>query len=222
MEHLDTLLEVELDHWRLTFEWLKWVLLLDDVELILVSRLDSVEEEDKHVGERIKNLKVMLLDVHLHIETGELAEMTVGVGIFGSEDGTNFKDSFEVTTEGHLLVKLWALGHASVLSEVLKVEHVGTTLGCSSEEFWRVDLNEVILEHELSVEAADARLKLEDSLVGWHSQVDDSIVQSDILLHNGELGSSVLGILIWTAIHLSGLVGHESTGIVNLERKNWS
>ena len=79
-----------------------------------------------------------------------------------------------------------------------------------------MDLNEVILEHELTVDSADTGLQTENSLVGWHTKVNDSIVEADVLSDDGHL--TVLGFLITTTLSALGLlVEHLSRGILNLE-----
>ena len=103
------------------------------------------------------------------------------------------------------------------MTEVLELEDVGTTFRSSSNHLGRVNLDEVILDHELSVKAANSRLKLEDSLISWNSQVDDSIVESDILLDNDHL-LAVLLLLVTSSSILSCLIGNQATCIVNLER----
>jgi hypothetical protein len=50
-----------------------------------------------------------------------------------------------------------------------------------------VDFDESLCVEVLSVKLADTRLESEDSLVGGYSQVDDSVVKSNILLDTSEL-----------------------------------
>lgn len=75
----------------------------------------------------------MVLDFHLKIETSKLTEMSVSVRVLGSEDGTDFEDSLEISAKRHLFVELWALGEASWLSEIFKSKNVGTTLRCTTD-----------------------------------------------------------------------------------------
>lgn len=166
----------------------------------------------------------MLLDGHLHIEASELAQMSVGIGILGSEDWSNFEYAIKVTAECHLLIKLWTLSEARWLIEVLEGEYVRATLRSTTDHFWGVDLNEPVLKHEFSIEPANTGLKLEDGLVSWNTQVDDTVVKSDILINNWELLSTLflLFIFFWTTAHFLFLVSDKSAGIVDLEWENWS
>lgn len=150
--------------------------------------------------------------------------MSVSVRIFGSENGADFKDSIEISAKGHLFVELWALSHTGVLAEVFEGKNIGTALGCTSNHFWRVNFDEFLVHHELSVESADSGLNLENGLIGWDSQIDDSVVQSDVLVDDGTLLLSVFGLLLvrGATVHFGGLVVDDSACILNLERKDWS
>jgi hypothetical protein len=116
-----------------------------------------------------------------------------------------------------LLVELWTLSQASFLSEVLELKDIRTTFRGTTDHLWGVNLNEIILDHEVSVKFADSRLKLKNGLIGWYSQVDDSVVKSDILLDN-----STFGFTVSIATILSSLVSAKSACIINLEWKHRS
>uniref|UniRef100_A0A7S3CR00 Uncharacterized protein n=1 Tax=Strombidium rassoulzadegani TaxID=1082188 RepID=A0A7S3CR00_9SPIT len=219
LQHLHSLLEVDLEHGGLALEVLEGVLLLDDVQLLLVPGLQALEDVDEQVGEHVEHLEVVLLDRHLHIEARELAQMPVRVGVLGPEHGSDLEDAVEVGAESHLLVELGALGEAGLLAEVLELENVGPALGGPSDHLGGVDLDEVVLDHELSVELADAGLDLEDGLVRGHSQVDDAVVEPDVLLDDDLLLlRAVLGFLLGLLAALLGcLVGDKPARILELE-----
>lgn len=126
----------------------------------------------------------MLLEHHFNIQTCELTQMSVGIWILSSENWTNFENSLHITTENHLFVELWGLGQACFLIEILQSEYISTTLWCTSNEFWGVNFDKVLGIEELSEEEADGGLESHKSLIGWYSQIDNSIVQSHILIHN--------------------------------------
>jgi len=50
-----------------------------------------------------------------------------------------------------------------------------------------VDFGEPVVDHEFSIELANTSLKFENSEVCWNSQIDNSVVKSDILLYNSTL-----------------------------------
>jgi hypothetical protein len=65
-------------------------------------------------------------------------------------------------------------------------------------------------------------LDLENGLVSWNSQVDDSVVESDVLLNNGTLFLAFFGLFFTTGTIFGGLVGDESACILNLKWQDWS
>ena len=154
-EHLDALLEVKFEDWSLALEVFEWILLLDDFQLFFVSFLDSGEDVHEQVSQQVQHLKVVFLDSHLHVEASELAKMTIGVRVLSSKNWTDFEHSIEVSAQSHLLVELGTLGKASILAEVFHFENIGTALRSTTDQFWGVNLNESVLEHEFPVEGAD-------------------------------------------------------------------
>jgi hypothetical protein len=85
-----------------------------------------------------------------------------------------------------------------------------------------MDLNEISLEHEISVESADTGLDLENGLICWNSQVNNSIVESDVLLNDGTLLLALFGLFFSsTGAIFGGLVGDESACIFDLEWQDW-
>jgi len=213
---------MELDDWCFTLEGLKWVLSTDNFQLFCVSLLDTFENEGEKFGQHIENFEVMFLDGHFHIETSEFAQMSVCIGIFSSEDWSNFKHAIEVTTESHLLVKLWALSEARWLVEIFECEYVGTTFRCTTDHFWGMDLNETVFHHEFSVKSAHSRLEFKDSLVCWDTQINDTVVESDILLDDWVFLAFLLLFLWTTETTFFFLVSNQSASIIDLERQNWS
>ena len=91
-----------------------------------ISRLDVLDHVDHKFTDEVKHFKVMILELHLHIETSELAQMTVSVRVLGAENGTDLEDSLQIGTKRHLLVKLRTLSKASILFKVFQLEDVGT------------------------------------------------------------------------------------------------
>jgi len=124
-KHLATCPKVDLDDRVGNLELLEGVLIVDDRELAGEARLDVRHHVDHELTDEIKHLEVMVLELHLHIETCELTQVAVRVGVFGTEYGTNLENALQVTTESHLLIELRALSEAAWLIEVHEVEHVG-------------------------------------------------------------------------------------------------
>lgn len=210
-------------------------MLVNDRELLSISRLKALEEVGQHFSEDVQHFKVMSVEFHLHIKTSEFSQMSVSVGVFSAEDRSDLKHFFKITAESHLLIQLGTLGEASrsfVLGSfhVCHAEDVGTTFRSSSKHFRRVNFDESLLVKEFSVNLADTRLKSENSLVSGHSQVNDSVVESHILLDTSELlflflfGSLRFFLLILNLVSGSvsfvTLVHHDSASISDLERQD--
>jgi hypothetical protein len=112
------------------------------------------------------------------------------------------------------------LGEAAILLEVLELKDVGTTFGRSTDKFRRVDFNEIFGEQEFTVKLADTRLESEYGLIGRYTQINDPIVETGVLLHNG-LFVAFLCLLIGVNVTIFGsLVGDSSGSIFNLEWQN--
>lgn len=134
LEHLTACFEVKLDNRVGTFELLEGVLVVNDGKFLGMSLLEVLGQVNDHVADKVEHLKVMVLDLHFHIEASELAQMPVGVGVFSTENGADFKDALHIAAEGHLLVELGGLRETSILLEVLEAEHVCATFRGTSDE----------------------------------------------------------------------------------------
>ena len=121
-----------------------------------MSLLDLLDHVDHELANEVKDFEVVILELHLHIETCEFAEMAICVGVLCAEYWSDLKDSLEVSTKSHLLVELRTLCKASVLLEVLELEHIRTAFRSTSDKFRCVDFNKVIVEHKLAVNLTNA------------------------------------------------------------------
>jgi len=78
-EHLHTFAEVDLDNGVSTDKVLEGVLVVDNTELLGESLLHVLEQVDQHGTNIVQNLKVMVLELHLHIQASEFTQVAVGV-----------------------------------------------------------------------------------------------------------------------------------------------
>ena len=62
-----------------------------------MSTLQLLNHVDHQVANHVEHLEVVVLELHLHIETCEFAEMPVGVGVLSPEDRPDLKDSLQVS-----------------------------------------------------------------------------------------------------------------------------
>lgn len=128
--------------------------------------LQFPEDELEELVQEIHDLVVVALDGHLQIQTSELRQVSVGIRVLGSEDGTNLEDTFHVRSDTHLLRKLRTLREVRRSTEVVDFEYCGTGLGCGALELGGVDLDEALLREEDAEELADAREDPEYGLRG--------------------------------------------------------
>ena len=85
-----------------------------------------------------------------------------------------------------------------------------------------MNLNEVIVEHELTIDLANTRLQTEDGLVSGHTQINDTIVEAYILVNDRHAITFLF--LLFTSSRtpsFSLLIEDLTTSILNLEWKNW-
>ena len=217
MEHRNTLLEAEFDDGVDDLEFLEGVLLVDDSQLSCMSALDLLYHVDHQITDEVEHLKVVILELHLEIQASELTQMPWGVRVLGPENWSDLKDTAEVAAQSHLLVKLRTLGQARILLEVLELENICSTFRGTGDELGSMNLNEVILIHELTVNCANSRLQSEDGLVRGHTQINDTIVEADILSDDRHRLFLLLFIDGYRSC-LGLLVKDLPTGILNLER----
>ena len=82
-----------------------------------------------------------------------------------------------------------------------------------------MNFDEIIVKEELSEYLTYTGLKLEDSCISWHSQINDSIVQTNILSYNWHLWVTFAFFLTPNRV-FETLVQYLTTSICYLERKN--
>lgn len=89
-----------------------------------------------------------------------------------------------------------------------------------------MDLSKVFRVEEVPIEFANSRLNAHDCLVSWHSQIDDPVVESHVLLHDSLLLLPLFLLFRLCAGHgariFESLVFDASTGVSNLEGKHRS
>ena len=132
------------------------------MHFLLVIGLNALKEEQEHPVDHIHDLVVVVLESHLEVETGELGQVPVGVGVVSPGDGADFVHPLHVGGDGHLLGQLGRLCQESGMAEVVNLEHGGTGLSSSGLKFRRLDLGETLGTEEGSEEVGDASAKMEN------------------------------------------------------------
>ena len=180
---------------------------MEITHLLAVVGLNSLEDEQEHLVDHVHDLVVVVLESHLEIETGELGQVPVGVGVLSPEDGADFVHPLHICGDGHLLCQLRRLRQEGGAAEVVDLEHGGTGLGGSGLKFWRLDLSETLRIEEGSEEVGDTGTKTEDGVGDRCTKIDNSVGETSCLANTGVVG-------VW-----SGEFSEGTTGILDLERK---
>ena len=198
------------------------VLLTNALDLrgaLLVDTFENVHEEPP---KDVKDFVVMLVEAHLHVHSGKLAEMTRSVVLLGAEDGADLEAAFEAGARGdHLLVELRRLREADLLPKVVEAEHLRTTLRGAADELggMHLDKRRGLGEEERAEKSADDSLDPEDGLVGPGPQIDPSVVEPQIKRHRCHLLPLCLCVrnLLRAARRVLEDKGQTALGAVNAE-----
>ena len=117
----------------------------NEVGLALVPGVELLEDEQHEVLEDTHDLVVMLLELHLEIETCELGQVTSRVRVLSAEDRANLHNLLEARSDQHLLVELWRLGKVGLAVEVLQLEDVGTSFRSGAQDLGSLNKCEALL-----------------------------------------------------------------------------
>ena len=150
---------------------------------------------------------VVIFEGHLKIETSELGQMPVGVGILSPEDGTNLVHLLHISSNGHLLGQLRRLGQECWATEIVHLEHSGTGLGGGGMEFRGLDLGEPLRIEECSEEVGNSSTKAEDGVGYRGTEIDNSVGEACGLANTRIVGVG------------PGKLSKGTTGILDLEWK---
>jgi len=84
---------VEFEAWRRADKLFEGILGVDNRQLFRESRLKSIEDVRHQFTNQVEHLEVMVLELHLHIKSRELAQMAVSKGIFSAEHWSDLKNT---------------------------------------------------------------------------------------------------------------------------------
>ena len=108
----------------------------------------------------------MRLKGHFQVNSHEFSHVTMGEGILGTENRGYFKNTFQITTNGHLFVELRRLGQKGFRFEVGHLEHVTAPLRSGTDQLRGMNFNKVIFEEEFTEQVTHTRLNPENGLIG--------------------------------------------------------
>lgn len=137
--------EGETRHRSLVFERLERVLLVDLSQFIGETFVEFGKDVHEHLSHHIHELIVALFDRELDIQTREFAQMTMGVGVLGTEHVSDLEHALEVALNRHLFIELRRLSQTGAFSEIIEFKHIGTAFRGSSDHLRRVDLHEPVI-----------------------------------------------------------------------------
>ena len=197
---------------------------LRDDDLLPEGFLDLLAVSFLHGGQT--GLQQLLFHLHdvieggdvaeLQIEAGELGSVLVGVALLGAEDGAGLEDALKAGSHRHLLVELGTLGQISVAVKIIDLEHLRAALAGGRDQLGGVDLDEILVQQELTHGVDHAALGLEHQLIFIGAQIHPAVV--DALVDAGALdgllllgGSDLLaddGQCVGNALDLDGLRDH--------------
>ena len=149
--------------------------LMEITHLLPVVRLNSLEDEQEHLVDHVHDLVVVVLESHLEIETGELGQVPVGVGVLSPKHGADLVHSLHIGGDSHLFGQLRRLRQERRAAEVVDLEHGRTGLSGNRLESRRLDLGETMGIEEGSEKVGGAGASTENRVGDWGAEVDDVI-----------------------------------------------
>ena len=192
-------------------------LLADHGKLARVPALETREDVRERCVRDAQHFVVVLVNAHLEVEAGELAQMAARVGVLGAKNWTHLEHALEIGRDRHLLVQLRRLREARRAPEVIGAEDLGPAFGLARDELGRVDLDKAALEQRLRAprslrfsrapsgrtqrasvgaylakESAHARLDAHDGVVRGNAQVQPTVVEALFLADARERPLGVL------------------------------
>ena len=96
MQHGNALLEADSGARVRDLEILKRILFINRSQLACISRLDVLDHVDHELADQVEHLEVVILELHLHVEARELAQVPISVRVLCTEDWTNFEYTLQV------------------------------------------------------------------------------------------------------------------------------
>mmetsp|Transcript_1954 Transcript_1954/g.3162 ORF Transcript_1954/g.3162 Transcript_1954/m.3162 type:complete len:435 (-) Transcript_1954:54-1358(-) len=147
---------------------------------------------------------VVLVESHLHVQAVELAQMAVGVRVFSTENGSDFKYTLKASaSSSNLLVELGALRQTCWVSKVVGEENFRPALTLSSEELGRLDLNKAAVVEKFAKKVAYSTGNAHNSGLVGASQREVAVLELQVLAHS-ERGLFFLTLSLELFVRLCG------------------
>mmetsp|Transcript_31532 Transcript_31532/g.66320 ORF Transcript_31532/g.66320 Transcript_31532/m.66320 type:complete len:269 (+) Transcript_31532:1297-2103(+) len=184
------------------------MLLPHPLNLLSTLLFKTIKDMHKQVSKDIQHLVIMLTNGHFQIHSCKLTQMPSGIGVLRTEHRTNLKDAFKSSTSrSHLLMQLGTHTQTSRFAKVIKREDIGTTLACTRQQLWSVNLDEILSEEIFPEQCAYHGLDTENGLVGRRTKVDPTMVKTSLLPDPSSLRGVVGIVIVRSDVSLSDKVG---------------
>ena len=146
-----------------------------EITHLLVIGLNALKYKQEHSVNHVHDLVVVVLESHLEVETGELGQVPVGVGVPSPEDRADIVHPLHISGDGHLFDQPGRLRQEGGTAEVVDLEHGRTGLSSGKLKFRRLDLGETMGIEEGSEKVDDAGANTENRVGDRGAEVDDAI-----------------------------------------------
>ena len=121
---------------------------------------------------------VAVLESHLEVETGELGQVPVGVGVPSPENRADIVHPLYISGDGNLLDQPGRLRQEGGTAEVVDLEHGRTGLSGNRLESRILDLGETMGIEEGSEKVGDAGANTENRVGDRGAEADDAICKA--------------------------------------------
>mmetsp|Transcript_10545 Transcript_10545/g.15079 ORF Transcript_10545/g.15079 Transcript_10545/m.15079 type:complete len:280 (+) Transcript_10545:246-1085(+) len=192
------------------------MLLLHSLKFWSALFLKSVKDVNKQISQHIQHLIVMLNDGHFQIQASKLTQVPTCVGVFSTENRSNFEDPLESTTcRSHLLVQLGTHTQTCWFAKVIEGENISSSFTCSRQQFGGVDFHKVLRKQVFTEECTNHRLDTENRLVGRCAKINPAVVKSSFLSNPASFCRGIGFMIICS--HISFLDRVRSASIFHLK-----
>ena len=151
---------------------------MTEITHLLVIGLNALKCEQEHLIDHVHDLVAVVLESHFEVETGELGQVPVSVGVPSPEDRADIVHPLYISGDGNLLDQPGRLRQEGGTAEVVDLEHGRTGLSGNRLESRRLDLGETMGIEEGSEKVGDAGANTENRVGDRGAEVDDAICKA--------------------------------------------
>lgn len=127
--------------------------------------LQTLEDMLQHAVEDVQHFMIMVVKLHLQVQTRELGQMAMRIRVLGTENRPDFKHALHIPRDAHLLRELRALREERGPPEVVYLEYCSAGLSPTFLELGRLNLEESLGCEVFAEQRADGATDAEYRLV---------------------------------------------------------